>query len=421
MRTRWLETARRRAGDPRVIDVLLVACSAGLTALAVKTPWSPLPRWVVALAGLAGSLALGWHRRHPLAVTAAGAAAHALSGNPGPLLVGLCSGAATRRRVTHLLALAVTGTAGFAALDWVEGAAPTRNGVSSAALLSAAVLALGAYAGMRRDLVTALRERATAAEGQRRLREERARTEERARIAREMHDVLAHKLSLIALHAGALEVDDRADAARVHEEATLIGATAREALDELRTVLGLLRSAAAAAGGAPLRDQFADIRLLVQAWQRAGARVALHDAGGGVLPPAIARAAYRLVQEGLTNAHKHAPGAAVEVTISGGAGREVVVAVVNDAAGGRSAGLPGAGSGLMGLRERLRLVGGTLVSGRHHGGWRLEGRFPWPRPGAADPAHDDHDEPPREDPARDDHEPPRDDHDDPARDDGSMV
>jgi signal transduction histidine kinase len=352
---------------------------------------------------LAGSLAVWWHRRRPVAVTVAGAAAHMLSGNPGPLLVGLFSGAATRR-FRWVPVLACAGTIGFAGLGWIEDGAVGFSGVGGAAILTAAVLAVGAYAGTQRALLASLRDRSERAEAEHHLRVEQARAGERARIAREMRDVLAHKMSLIALHAAALELDHTSDPSRVGEAATLIGATAREALDELRSVLGLLRSSGevsgdTASGGeesggemsgaSGLRDQFANIGLLVTSWEQAGVQVELRDTVGQ-MPTTIGRAAYRLVQEGLTNAHRHATGAAVVVTITGGHGHDVVVSVVNGAADGGSrasrssgprglAALPGSGTGLVGLGERLRLVGGTLVAEHHDaGGWKLEGRLPWP-------------------------------------------
>jgi signal transduction histidine kinase len=403
-----LDAARRRAADARAVDAVLVVLCAGLTALALKTPWSPLPPPVIMSSGLAGSLAVWWHRRRPVAVTVAGAAAHLLSGNPGPLLVGLFSGAATRR-FRWVPVLACAGTIGFAGLGWIEDGAVGFSGVGGTAILTAAVLAVGAYAGTQRALLASLRDRSERAEAEHHLRVEQARAGERARIAREMHDVLAHKMSLIALHAGALELDHTSDPSRVGEAATLIGATAREALDELRSVLGLLRSGGEMSGGTAsggeesggemsggemsgasgLRDQFADIGLLITSWERAGVQVELRDTVGQ-MPATIGRAAYRLVQEGLTNAHRHAAGTTVVVTITGGHGHDVIVSVVNGAAdggsrAGRSSGHrgpaapPGSGTGLVGLGERLRLVGGTLVA-EHHGagGWKLEGRLPWP-------------------------------------------
>ena len=157
----------------------------------------------------------------------------------------------------------------------------------------------------------------------------------------------------------------------------MISATARSALDELRSVLGLLRPTAELPGEI-LRDQFTDLGQLVSSWDQAGVRIALRN-DAGALPATTGRAVYRLVQEGLTNAYKHAPGADVVVNVTGGHGLEVLVAVVNgpppDGAGVQ---LSGAGAGLIGLGERLRLIGGTLTSGPDaSGGWKLEGRFPW--------------------------------------------
>lgn len=375
---RRLEAARQRAADPRVISAVLVVLSVGLTALAVKTPWSPFPRWIIAVSGLAGSLALWWHRRRPAVATVTGAVVHVLSGNPWPLLVGLFSSAATRR--FRLVPALVVGTIGFAALYWAEGDPVRLNEVVSAAAQSAVVLAIGVYAGTRQQLVASLRDQAERAEAERRARVEQAEASERTRIAREMHDGLAHKMSLIALHAGALEANG-AYPPKVGEAATLIGSTARDALDELRWVLGLLRADGEAAGSSPTGD---DVFALVTSWKRAGVEVQLRD-DVGAMPSAIGRAAYRLVQEGLTNAHKHAPRADVVVTMRGGHGDDVVVSVVNNAPDeGSHADLPGAGTGLVGLGERLRLVGGTLASGPHSsGGWKLEGRFPWPDRGVS--------------------------------------
>jgi len=381
-----LEAARQRVTDPRVISAVLVVVGVGLTALAVKTPWSPLPRGIIAISGLAGSVVLWWHRRRPAVATVTGAVVHVLSGNPWPLLVGLFSSAATRR--FRLLPALVVGTIGFAALNWLEGDPVKLNEVVSAAVQTAVSLAIGVYVGTRQQLVESLRDQAERAEAERHRRVEQAKASERTRIAREMHDGLAHKMSLIALHAGAVEANS-AYPPKVGDAATLIGSTAREALEELRWVLGLLRTdgtdstggeAPGAADGAAAGD---DLFALVTSWKRAGVEIQLHDELGQ-MPAAIGRAAYRLVQEGLTNAHKHAPGSAVVVSMTGGGGDDVVVSVVNDGAdSGGSPGLPGAGTGLVGLGERLHLVGGTLVSGQHGaGGWKLEGRFPWPDDGA---------------------------------------
>ncbi len=172
-----------------------------LTALAIKTPWSILPRPVIAVAGVAGSAAQWSRRRRPHVATVAGAAAYALSGNPGPLLVGLYSGASyTPRR--HVWALAVVGWVGFAGWSWLDQRRLGADDVAFSALAAALVVAVGVHVATRRALTASWRDRAERAEAERLLRDEHARAAERTRIARDMHDVLGHKVSLIALHAG---------------------------------------------------------------------------------------------------------------------------------------------------------------------------------------------------------------------------
>jgi signal transduction histidine kinase len=260
----------------------------------------------------------------------------------------------------------------------------------------------------RRQLVASLRDRAERVESERVLRDEHARAGERTRIAREMHDVLAHKIALISLHAGGLEVNSTAEPERIEQGAALIRSTAQEALDELRAVLGVLRGStldglAAQSGPVGLAgpvglvglvglvgsgphggddepDPFADLARLVETWTEAGAGVSLNDEVGP-LPPVTARTVYRLVQEGLTNAHRYAPGSPVTVRISGIQGQEILVSIVNGPARERAAIQAGSGVGLIGLAERLRLVGGTVTSGPDdEGGWRLAWQLPWPAP-----------------------------------------
>ncbi|GIH93483.1 sensor histidine kinase [Planobispora siamensis] len=378
-----------RLAGPRAVDAAAVLGCLVLTGFAAKAHWSPVPVAVIVAAGTAGGLAQWWRRRWPWAAAVAGAAAYPLSGNPGPLLVGLYSGAsyAPRRQVW---ALAVAGWAGQTGLSWIEAGRLTADDAIWAAAGSLLVTALGRYAATRRELTASLLARAESAEAERRLRDEQARSAERARIAREMHDVLAHKVSLIALHAGALELTAGGSSPRVEQGAALIRVTAREALRELRYVLGVLREEPGSPdGGGP----FGDLASLVRASEQAGQRVVLHDRAGP-LPPAMTRVVHRVVQEGLTNAHRHAPDAPATVTVERGADGAVTVTVDNGPAGGAPADLPGTGSGLVGLAERVRLVGGTLDSGPlghgEGGGWRLRAVLPWLDHGAGEgPDHED--------------------------------
>ncbi|WP_180903135.1 sensor histidine kinase [Nonomuraea indica] len=226
--------------------------------------------------------------------------------------------------------------------------------LAAAVSMVAAPLLLGLYVRARRDL--AMRESDT--------RVERARTEERARLAREMHDVVTHRVSLMVLQAGTLRL--RAQAARIPPEevesiAEQIRQTGSQALDELRAVVGVLRSGDVLER-VPLAPPPAlpDLRTLVEENRSAGVEVDLVETGEPVeTPPPVSRTAYRIVQEALTNARKHAPGAPVAVEVESGPER-IRLRVTNGPAADRHDPLPGGGAGLLGLRERVALVGGTL-------------------------------------------------------------
>jgi signal transduction histidine kinase len=381
---RWWTPAIGR----RVIDAVLVMGCLGLTVLAVRTPWSPLPWPVIVAVGGVGSLAQWWRRRWPEVAAVLGAGAMALAANPGAWLVGVYSGATYAPRHRMWLA-ALAGWLGLTAFLWIDAGELRGGDVLFGAAATAFVAIAGGYLSARRALLAALAERAAQVEIERSLRDERARTAERNRIAREMHDVLAHKVSLIALHAGALEVGAGDDPARVQQGAALIRVTAREALQELRAVLGILHAEPASGAGPddPLGrgEPFADLASLVRESIRAGQPVELRDRAGP-LPPATARVIYRVVQEGLTNAHRYAPNAQTTVSVERDPdGDHLTVTVRNAAGADPPADLPGSGSGLVGLAERIRLVGGSLDSGplgpSGRDGWRLRAVIPWLDPG----------------------------------------
>ncbi|MFI1996266.1 sensor histidine kinase [Actinoplanes sp. NPDC020271] len=360
--TSW-RTARSWSGRPRVGDALIVAACLVLTTPAVTTPWSPLPSPVVGTAGTLAALALWWRRSHPYAVVVIAALGYALSGNEGPLLVGLfAAGLNASRR--HVWWLVVAGWAGASGLNSVKAGRLDWWDAEFAAVVAAATIGLGVHLGTRRALREAWRERAERADADLAVREERARTVERNRIAGEMHDVLAHKVSLIALHAGALELTADGGVDRVREGAGLIRVTAREALVELRGVLGVLRADA---------QPYADVKSVVADARSAGQRVVVRDSAG-LLPASAARVVQRVVQEGLTNARKHAPGTEVTVTVVRSAD-EVTVTVANPVSES-VLDLPGSGAGLVGLTERVRLAGGTLTAGPAGTGWRLRVQMP---------------------------------------------
>src|SRR6478752_4277630 len=209
-----------------------------------------------------------------------------------------------------------------------------------------------------------------------------AQVAERARIAREMHDVLAHRISLVAMHSGALAYRTDLTPEQVSETAEVVRESANQALTELRAVLGVLRDvpgSGAPADGTPQPPQptLADLEALVAEARSGGTTVRL-DRSGDLerVPEQVSRGAYRIVQEGLTNARKHAPGAAVRVTV-----RNPVPRGGGEAADGiRQDVTVGAGLGLLGLTERAVLAGGELTYGPDRAGdFVLTARLPWSR------------------------------------------
>jgi signal transduction histidine kinase len=232
----------------------------------------------------------------------------------------------------------------------------------------AAVVAWGMYLRARRELLDSLRERAEQAEAAQHLMADQARQAERTRIAQEMHDVLAHRVSLIALHAGGLEVRRAPAPAEVRETAGLIRSTARQALEELRAIIGVLRDDGAReqAPHAP-QPSLPDIARLVEESRRAGMNVELdmRVETPEAASAALGRDTYRIVREALTNVSKHARGTAATVSVSGRPGQGLNITIRNRLPLHQTAEapLPGAGLGLVGLAERVTLSGGTLSHG----------------------------------------------------------
>ncbi len=332
--------------------------------------------------GLVAVGSLWWRRQYPLAVLAVCTVAAIVTDIPVTMAIALFT-VAVRRRDLVLAGATATTTAAFAFLNTARVDNPFAVGLAIAVLEAGFCVATGAYIGARQDLVASLQERARRAESERELRSEQARLGERARIAREMHDVVAHKVSLIALHAGALEVGGTDDPERVRASAAVITATARQALDDLREVLGVLRSGPTTADGSDLAPQPGtdDIARLVAASREAGIDIRLDVDVDGTLPDIVSRTAYRVVQEGLTNVHKHGGGAATVVTLSGDAARGLAVSVANRRPAGAASRLPGSGSGLVGIAERVALIGGTVEAGpTEDGGWRLAAWLPFTSP-----------------------------------------
>ncbi|MBB5955569.1 signal transduction histidine kinase [Saccharothrix tamanrassetensis] len=232
---------------------------------------------------------------------------------------------------------------------------------------------VGRYSAQRNALVAALHDREETLSRERRMVARQVRLRERNRIAQDMHDSLGHRLSLISVHAGALALDTglgerQRDAVQVLRSAALTG------MEELRGVIGVLRR------DEPDEDQVRRtvdaIDELVEGARRAGVRVSLVRGGQPCpLPAKVSHAAYRIAQEGLTNASKHAPGASVQVTVKYEPDA-LVVEVRNNPPRVRPA--DGSGFGLIGLRERVRLAGGMLHVGElPTGGFRIAAVLPY--------------------------------------------
>lgn len=341
-------------------------------------------------AGVLALVALLWRRRFPVAL-AAGAIVLATFAETvgGVVLVALFTVAVHRppRTTAVLLGAALAAFACYHALRpepdmGLEVLAPLVLATYGAAV------GWGLHVRNRRQLVASLRARAAAAEVEAGLRTEHARHEARESLAREMHDVLGHRLSLLSVHAGALVYNREATQDDVALAAEVIRENAHRALRDLREVIDVLR--------APVDELpppgVTDIARLVEETRQAGTPVALHDAAGVTttdLPATLTRSLYRFVQEGLTNVRRHAPGAATDVRIDGGPGAGLTAAVVNGPPPGpplRPVSGPvsgpvsdGSGEGLRGLAERAALVGGRVEHGpTGTGGWRVGLWLPWP-------------------------------------------
>ncbi|MBR8742912.1 sensor histidine kinase [Nocardiopsis sp. MG754419] len=321
--------------------------------------------------GLLASATMLWRRSAPRWLLLAGLLMLVLYGNPIPLMVGLYSYPAyfsDRRTLTGWFALACLANAlifNVAVISFVMTAIP---------FLVVPTIA-GLWIGTRRELIVRLKERAERLEREQHMMADQAIAAERTRIAREMHDVVAHRVSLMVLHAGGLEVS--ASDERTGEAAGLIRTTGREALAELRGILGVLRDDEGEAAPTAPQPVLGDLERLFGEWRGAGMDVRLRETGAALdLPVSTQRTAFRVVQEALTNAAKHATGATVHVWVHH-TSTHLEVEVANEAAPGPVNPPPRSGYGLTGLRERVQLAGGRIGSGPcPEGGWRLRAILP---------------------------------------------
>ncbi|WP_409060478.1 sensor histidine kinase [Streptomyces sp. SYP-A7185] len=247
-------------------------------------------------------------------------------------------------------------------------------------LINATVIGWGMFVRSRRQLLLSLRDRAIRAENEATLRAEQAQRLARESIAREMHDVLAHRLTLLSVHAGALEFRPDAPRQEIARAAGVIRESAHEALQDLREVIGVLRGGGDGDASGRPQPTLAALETLVAESRDAGMKVALDHrvTEPAAVPAAVGRTAYRIAQEGLTNARKHAPGAEVTVLVSGAPGEGLTLSVRNPPPPGDVPKVPGSGQGLIGLTERATLAGGRIEHGAaDDGGFRVDAWLPW--------------------------------------------
>jgi signal transduction histidine kinase len=358
--------------------VAMLGISAAVWLPVVGTQSEPLWMLDVGLGALTYVLVL-WRRRWPVPVAVAIAAASAVSGiASGPATLASVS-VATRRRWREI---AIIGSVGFAAGQFFTTTQPGNTNdpfwlnLTVNTVVTAAMLGWGMYIGSRRELIWTLKNRAERAETEQELRVAQARANERARIAREMHDVLAHRISQVSMHAGALEFREDLTLDEMRTSAAVIREKAHEALTDLRGVLGVLRDTDGELALAP-QPTYADIDDLVTEAQLGGLHVEFHD---GVLAPeevplAAGRTLYRIVQEGITNARKHAAGTLLSIELSGTPEDGLAVVMRNPLGFGNAT--PGSGLGLVGLSERAELRGGRLEAHREGASFMLHGWIPW--------------------------------------------
>ncbi|GEK23138.1 sensor histidine kinase [Cellulomonas xylanilytica] len=338
--------------------------------------------------GLMALCLLPLRRRYPLAVACLTMTATTVSTfAAGPATIALVSMATWRRRSWVVIVGVLSLVVGVASEVYSRAAFPGPDDADVPWLIAAGVIgvtyfvatmATGYYIGTRRELLASLHEQVATADRERELATERARDAERTRIAREMHDVLAHRISLVALHAGALAYRDDLTRAETLETAQTIQTNAQLALSELRQVLGVLRAGADAAGVEPPQPTLAELPALLADVREAGSAVELDTTGLAEepRPQTLSRTSFRIVQEALTNARKHAPGEPVSVRLTGAPGSRLDIEVRNTVRTPPDE-RPG-GVGLAGLTERAELAGGELEHGMSDGSFVVRARLPWP-------------------------------------------
>jgi signal transduction histidine kinase len=383
---------RARLGDAALVVAALLYC---LLTVLTHEDYTDLPGWYWPIdigLGVLAAVSLWWTRTHPALVGA-------LLIVPGTLSV--CAGFAVLAGVYRLgslcpprvsTALVAVHLVFAVPYHWV---APVP-GMSWLAYLIVILLlyllsfSFGLLTRARRQVIEGIQRAALADRERYTTQLATLRRDERERIAREMHDVLAHRISLLSVHAGALEFRTAPDsdpthrpvtASEVHNAAIVIRENAYRAVEELRELLDVLReddTVVTELSTSRPQPKLGDVHMLVEEARKAGQHVeiSIDDGALGAVRASVQRTAFRIVQEGLTNARKHAPHSPVSISITGAAGRLRITVTNPVALGVTATEIPGAGAGLAGLSERVRIDGGHLDHGLAGGVFALAGDLP---------------------------------------------
>jgi signal transduction histidine kinase len=383
--------------DPLLVDGLVALVAAGLAVAQLQEQPSPRDRSLLNLAlVLVQTLPLLVRRRLPFTVFAVGAGSLAVQGTLGfysptfaflAVNVALYSLAAYGERRLAVLGvvawtcLLTVHFADFVVMTWPHLVIADLYDVFNDFVLLVAAWTLGTGVRRRRADAAALQDRAARLEREREEKARQAATQERLRIARELHDVVAHSLSVIGVQAGAarLVLDADPNPARAREAVAAIEATANRAMAEMRRALGILRDTQASGAALAPLPGLGQLPALLDQLRTAGLPVELAVEGTPrPLPASIDLSLYRVVQEALTNALKHARATRADVVVCYAA-HEITVEVADDGRGPPPAAARSAGAGTIGMRERVALFDGELwVGPRPQGGYAVRACLPIP-------------------------------------------
>ncbi|WP_420039186.1 sensor histidine kinase [Gordonia sp. MP11Mi] len=370
----------------RIIGVVAVSALGWAPRAAYQ--WSEHRWWFafdLTLGLVALAMVMRYRRTHPVLVATITNLMSVVSTTAGgPAVLALVS-LSTRRRWKEIVPQTLLTITCMFASEYVlrapDEAELTTLDAALLVMIAALVIAWGMYIGSRRELLASWRARALLSEAEQAAHVREAQNAERARIAREMHDVLAHRISAVSMYAGALAFRDDLSSEEVKETAQTIQQTSHQALTELREVLGVLRDGPGDADPERPQATAAQVSELIEENRRTGMRIDVHcDLDVDALPTVLGRTVYRCVQESLTNARKHAPASRVRVSLSGEPGRGVDIHVENPLSLAAGQTPPESGFGLIGLAERVALAGGRQDHRTTGGGtFVLAVWLPWQR------------------------------------------